>query len=122
MASFSSLCLSVSIFRLWGIVISAGSCQPAEITVLGIFGKFLQSLFVSLIEPFLFLCCPLKLCCCIPSSFQCLSSNYLEAYIYKPLLKKPTFDNACSSTPLYFSVSIDKSPLIKSFNVSLKNF
>ena len=50
-------------------------------------------------------------------TFKLLGSIYIPA-----LTEKSAFESASSSTPCYFSVPIDKSPLIKSLNVSLKTF
>ena len=71
MASFSSLCFPVSIFRL--------SYRVAGITILGTSGLttaifYDRSLYLCLSQ-FSCLCCSLKFCCCISSSFQCLSLN-----------------------------------------------
>ena len=87
MASFSSLWFLVSTFRLWG-----GSCWIGGITFfLGTSGTSVPIFYDPCLYPYLTqsscLCCSLNFCCCIPSPFQCLSLNCLEACISLCLLK-----------------------------------
>ena len=121
MTSFSSFCFSLSIFRLCRIVVPVDSFQSAEITVLdGV--NFLRSLFISLFELIFMSVLLTRILLLYRSFFLMFKFKLLESIYIPTPTEKSTFDNACSSTPWYYLVSIDKAPLIKSLNVSLKTF
>ena len=55
-------------------------------------------------------------------SFFPMAKFKLLGSMYMPIpIEKSTFDNACSNTPLYFSISIDKPSFINDLNMSLKS-
>ena len=118
MASFSSLCLYVSILRS-DLVTSNGSCRATGLAT----DNFLRSLFISLFEPIFMSVLLTKILLLYPSFFSMAKIKLLGSiYIYLLLLKNLLFRMYALAIPDIFLLSIDKSPFIKSLNVSLKTF
>ena len=57
-----------------------------------------------------------------PFFFPIFKFKLLESMYIPVPTEKSTFDNACSNTPWYFSMSIDKSLFINALNVLLKSY
>ena len=100
MASLSSLCFSVSIFKFscWVIrrsfaglsvlfIIITLSCATLPALPSTSEDNFYDPCLCLCLSQFSCLCCSIKFCCCILLFFQCLSFSHLEACIYPCLLK-----------------------------------
>ena len=119
MTSFSTLCFSISILRLCGLVPPTRSCQAKGIDTSG--GNFLWSLFISLFESIFMPVLLTRILLLYPFFFPIFKFRLLGSMYIPVPTQKSTFDNACSNTPWYFSMSIDKSSFINDLNVSLKS-
>ena len=103
MASFSSLCFSVKIFRFCDIVTLNGSCRATEITVFGTSGfttgSFLKFLFICLFQPIFMPVLLTEISLLYPFVFSMFQFKLLESMYMPMTTEKSTFDNAWSNTP-----------------------
>ena len=110
MASFTLLCFWVSISKLCNFFVSTGSCRISGITALDtssvITSNFLRLLFKSLFRPIFMPVLLTKILLLYPFLIAMLNFKLLES-MYMPMpTEKSAFDNACSNTPWYLSISI----------------